>query len=92
LKIQSCRHELPDRTLTWNQAHLLALADDMRLVDLVIYQELRPPSTINTRCQLNGDLHAPSPTAIPGTYGAMRIRYWIRPIGRTDTATEGIVY
>jgi putative transposase len=64
--IQSCRHELLDRTLIFNQAHLLyALREHERH-----YNDHRPhPGIANARP------HAPlpEPTTDPATLGRLRI-------------------
>jgi transposase InsO family protein len=51
--VQTCRHELLDRTLIWNQRHLLHSLREFEH----FYNEHRPHRTLRRRDRLGGTLH-----------------------------------
>ncbi|SCE41677.1 Integrase core domain-containing protein [Streptomyces sp. DvalAA-14] len=65
--IQTCRRELLDRTLIWNQIHLL---DALREFE-TFYNEHRPHRTLKTAAPLRP---LPKPTSVPGQLRHLEVR------------------
>jgi transposase InsO family protein len=69
--VQTCRHELLDRTLIWNQRHLLHALREFEH----FYNEHRPHRALQAAAPLHP---LPDPITEPGRIARLDIQAWVR--------------